>query len=68
MIVDGRLDILDTFVRPDNATQLADIGKELKSIKNMHTVTLNLQRGVSASKGGISNSIWSIILKVHQSP
>jgi DNA mismatch repair protein MSH5 len=63
-MINERLDAVGVFVRPDNATQLNDLVKELRSIKNMRPVMLNLQKGVSASKGGISTSVWSTVLKV----
>jgi DNA mismatch repair protein MSH5 len=63
-VINERLDAIAIFIRPDNATQLNDLVKELRSIKNMRPVMLNLQKGVSASKGGISTSAWSTVLRV----
>jgi DNA mismatch repair protein MSH5 len=65
-LINERLNLVGVFTRPDNASQIADIGKELRSIKNMRLVMLSLRKGVNFSKGSISRSVWSTILKVSQ--
>ncbi|KAF2428685.1 hypothetical protein EJ08DRAFT_324329 [Tothia fuscella] len=61
--ISERLDAVSVFVRPDNASLLEDLVKDMKVIKNMRTVLLSLQKGVSASQGGIATPAWLTLLR-----
>jgi DNA mismatch repair protein MSH5 len=63
-MISERLDSIQTFIRPDNATLLEDLVTELKQIRNMRIVMLSLQKGASATQGGMAPRTWQILLRV----
>jgi DNA mismatch repair protein MSH5 len=67
MVISERLDAVGVFVRPDNATLLDDLVKDLRQIKNMRTVMLSMRKGVSATQGGIATPAWQNLLRVSHS-
>ena len=52
------------LLRPDNATSLEDLSKNLGHVKNMRQVMVNLRKGISGGNvksGGVARSIWANI-------
>lgn len=61
-VIGERLDTISILLRPENLTQLENIGKSLKQIKDMRTVVIHLQKGISdvAGKGSaIRRGVWA---------
>lgn len=62
-VINERLDTIRVFLRPENIIQLDEVVKNIKHIKNIRTVMMNLRKGVSSGspKGGIARPVWSTI-------
>lgn len=62
-VINERLDAVTIFLQPENVIQLDQLIKNLKHIKNIRTVMINLRKGVSSGspKGGIARPVWSTI-------
>ncbi|TKA64558.1 hypothetical protein B0A49_08259, partial [Cryomyces minteri] len=63
-VINERLNTISVFLRPDNAVPFDDLIKNLKSVKNMRMMMVNLRKGVSGGSGksgGIARGAWSSI-------
>lgn len=63
-IINERLDVVSTFVRPENASALDAIVDNMKNIGNMRVMMINLRKGVSGStlgRNGLSRSVWTAV-------
>ena len=66
-LINERLDTVSIFLRPENQTVLDGVMKRLKSVKNMSTVIIHLQKGVGSTAetgGGIRKSVWRNLSQV----
>ncbi|TID21742.1 mismatch repair protein 5 [Venturia nashicola] len=65
-VINERLRTISMLLRPDNANQLDDISKNMRSVKNMRVMMISLRKGVSAGsqKAGFSKPIWSALRQV----
>ncbi|KAF2019048.1 hypothetical protein BU24DRAFT_341301 [Aaosphaeria arxii CBS 175.79] len=65
-IINERLDAIATFVRPDNDAILDSLIRDLRPIKNIRTILINLKKGVgSATTGGGKSNILSKTLWIN---
>ncbi|KEF51694.1 uncharacterized protein A1O9_12329 [Exophiala aquamarina CBS 119918] len=62
--IQGRLDFISVFVRPDNQTNCQKLSKSLSKVKNMRTTIVLLHKGIdggrqkqSTFKGGVWSSL-----------
>ncbi|KAF2264564.1 hypothetical protein CC78DRAFT_580350 [Lojkania enalia] len=63
-VINERLDAIGVFLRPENATILEVLMKNLRSVQNLRVVMINLRKGVGGGigKGGsVSKSVWAAI-------
>ena len=66
-ILQQRQRSIATFIRPDNATQIAELSKNLQRMPNLRSNILRLRKGVTLNlpiKSASSKSIWSRIRSV----
>lgn len=64
-VIEERLQTIGTFLIPENRPLLQDIQKSLKNVKDIRTVVIHLQKGVSGGSGkatAVKSGIWSNIL------
>jgi len=69
-IINERLDTVEVFKRPDNASALQTLVQNLKNIGNMRVVMISLRKGVGGSTkgaGGFWKNIWTPIMAVCRS-
>ncbi|MCJ1249396.1 MutS protein msh5 [Trapelia coarctata] len=60
-IITERQNTASVFLRPDNDGYMNELVKSLKQIKNMRTVMIHLQKGMSnalTKGGGIKSGVW----------
>lgn len=60
-VINERQNTTSVFLRPDNTSYMEDIVKGLKQIKNMKTVMIHLQKGMTnalSKGGGIKSGVW----------
>lgn len=63
-IIEERLATISTLLRPENAPALETMYRSLKKIKDIRTVVIHLQKGVSDASGegsAINRGVWSSI-------
>ncbi|KAF2182192.1 hypothetical protein K469DRAFT_636979 [Zopfia rhizophila CBS 207.26] len=61
-VINERLDTISAFLRPENATPLETLVKNLQSVKNIRVIMINLRKGMGGGIGkcrGYSKSIWA---------
>lgn len=66
-VINERLDTISVFFQPENATALDAVVKNLRSIKNIRLVMINLRKGISGGSGrggGVTKGAWSSIRQV----
>ncbi|KAJ9647903.1 chaperone ATPase hsp78 [Coniosporium tulheliwenetii] len=66
-VINERLDTISVFFQPENATPLDTLVKNLRSIKNIRLVMINLRKGISGGSGkggGVARGAWSSIRQV----
>lgn len=66
-LINERLDTISVLLRPANQGILAELGKNLRQVKNMSTVMTNLQKGLGNTGdavGGVKGSVWRNIRQV----
>jgi DNA mismatch repair protein MSH5 len=65
-VINERLRTISMLLRPDNATQLDDLSRNLRSVKNMRVMMISLRKGVSAGsqKAAFSKPIWLALRQV----
>lgn len=64
-IIEERLSTIDILLRPENAASLDNICSSLKKIKDIRTIVIHLQKGVSdasAKASTINRSVWASML------
>ncbi|KAF7860638.1 hypothetical protein EAF04_008157 [Stromatinia cepivora] len=64
-VIEERLRTIGTFLIPENRPLIQEIQKSLKSIKDIRTVVIHLQKGVSGGSGkaiAVKSGIWGSIL------
>ena len=65
LTIHERLDVIETFLRPENSTAFDAIIGSLKSISNMRTTLISLRKGITTGAGkeghGTSSKIWTSI-------
>lgn len=59
-IIEERQATISILLRPDNAPVFGKLVQSLRKIKNLRTVLMSLQKGVSGSsgKGSFQNGVW----------
>lgn len=59
-VIDERLNTIAIFLRPENADTMDNLVKDLKSVRNIRTIMINLRKGVSSGgkAGGFSKNVW----------
>ncbi|KAF2145739.1 uncharacterized protein K452DRAFT_244048, partial [Aplosporella prunicola CBS 121167] len=61
-VITQRLDAVAAFLQPENASVTTSLVKNLRSVKNMRLVTINLRKGISGgsnTRTGITNGgVW----------
>ncbi|MCJ1475715.1 MutS protein msh5 [Lambiella insularis] len=60
-VIKDRQNTASVFLRPDNTPYMEEIVKGLKQIKNMKTVMIHLQKGMTnalSKGGGIKSGVW----------
>ncbi|KAF1982980.1 hypothetical protein K402DRAFT_339387 [Aulographum hederae CBS 113979] len=62
-IIDERLDTISILLRPDNMAAMDDLVSNLRMIKNVRLVMINLRKGISggSSKGGVKRGVWATL-------
>ncbi|QDS74512.1 hypothetical protein FKW77_007276 [Venturia effusa] len=62
-VINERLRSISMLLRPDNANQLDEISRNMRSVKNMRVMMISLRKGVSAGsqKAGFSKPVWSAL-------
>ncbi|RAL65195.1 hypothetical protein DID88_001301 [Monilinia fructigena] len=63
-VIEERLWTISTFLNPENQPFLQEIHKSLKSVKDIRTVVIHLQKGASGSFGkakAIKKGVWGSI-------
>ncbi|KAK4975591.1 chaperone ATPase hsp78 [Elasticomyces elasticus] len=63
-VINERLDTISVMTRPDNVVPLDEMVRNLKHIRNMRVVMINLRKGISGGSGksgGVARSIWTSI-------
>ncbi len=66
-LINGRLDTIGVFLRPENASPFESIVKSLSAIINIRKLLINMRRGISGGSGkagSTAQSVWSGIQKV----
>lgn len=66
-VINERLQTISVLLRPENASVLENISKNLANIKNLRQVMVQLTKGVASSTnkgGGIARGIWATIRQV----
>lgn len=66
-IIMERQNTAGVFLRPDNDAYMNELIKSLKQIKNMKTVMIHLQKGMSnalTKGGGIKSGVWMSLRSV----
>lgn len=66
-IIMERQNTTSVFLRPDNDGYMNELIKSLKQIKNMRTVMIHLQKGMSnalTKGGGIKSGVWMSLRSV----
>jgi DNA mismatch repair protein MSH5 len=60
-VIEERQATISTLLRPENTPALEKLIHSLRKIKNMRTVLINLQKGVSgtSAKGSLQNCVWA---------
>jgi DNA mismatch repair protein MSH5 len=61
-IIEERQAAISILIRPDNSPALEKIVKSLKKIKNIRTVVIHLQKGISGASGrcsGLQQGVWA---------
>lgn len=64
-IIEQRHAAIATLLKPDNVAILDSLSKSLNQIKNIRSVTLHLQKGVSdsAKRGAVKRGVWGSLQK-----
>ncbi|GAD99872.1 predicted protein [Paecilomyces variotii No. 5] len=63
--INSRHRFITVLVRPDNSPALDKMVSALKKIKNLHSVMVNLRKGVSVGSGkitGFKTTVWATLL------
>ncbi len=63
-VIRERLQTLGVLLKPENSTALENVGQDLKSIKDLRTVVVHLQKGIcnpSRRANSIRNGVWANI-------
>jgi DNA mismatch repair protein MSH5 len=65
-VINERQRAIGVLLRPDNTIELDELVKNLRPIKNIRVIMINLRKGMSGGspKGGILKPIWSTIRQV----
>ncbi|RDL41993.1 p-loop containing nucleoside triphosphate hydrolase [Venustampulla echinocandica] len=60
-VIEERLNTISVFLRPENSSALADICKSLGMIKDIRTVAIHLQKGISDAGNGrnVYRGVWA---------
>jgi len=61
-IIEQRQATIGIFIRPENVPALEKMTKSLKKIKNIRTVVIHLQKGISGTSGrssGMQRGVWA---------
>ncbi|CAI6250959.1 unnamed protein product [Periconia digitata] len=63
-VIEDRLEIIRTFIRPENSEAMNTLSESLKAVGNMHVIVSSLKKGVGGAgfpgkTGGPSNTLWS---------
>jgi DNA mismatch repair protein MSH5 len=64
-VIEERLNSIRIFLRPENLTAFQSLAKSLKKIKNIRTVVIHLQKGISnpsRNASSIQRGVWASIL------
>ena len=69
-IIKERHDTASVLLQPDNNAYMDELIKSLKQIKNMRTILIHLQKGMSnalTKGGGIKSGVWMSLRSVRMS-
>ena len=65
--INGRLDFVSVFVRPENQLVTQKLSKSLSRIKNMKTIMAYLRKGINGGNkkigGGFKSGVWASLLE-----